>query len=137
MRRRGLLTLLAASLLSAGCAIAPHGRGDSSVTHDAVEYLNREWPLAGPPVIPPDACFGGCSCCGDGCSAAGPQRVWADDWDQEGRYPISMGYSEDPPPAVPLDAGPQGRFFPAPVRPVFAPQGPPVVGIGTNAKAAG
>lgn len=140
MRFGGLATVAATALLAAGCAVAPQGRGGQSVTHDAVNYLHREWPLNGPPVIPADACMNGCSCCGGGSScetepACDPVETWSDDWNQAGCCPTAMGYTDDPPPAVPLEAAPRGRFFPAPVRPVFSPQGPSEMGFGTNVEA--
>lgn len=128
MQRSGLMTVAAAALLASGCAVAPCGRAEPSVTRDVVDYLHREWPLAGPPVVPADAQQGGCACCGGGSYDAsvacqeGP-ACWGDDWNQPG-YQTHGGVPHgDLPPAVPLDAPPPGRFFPAPVRPVFTPQG--------------
>lgn len=126
--RLGTLTGVAAmALLATGCAVAPHGRGSESVTHDVVDYFQREWPLAGPPTVPADACQGGCSCCGGSpvtseCDAEA--ETWDDDWNQPGCLPHAKGYTDDPPPAVPLEPGLPGRFFPVPVRPAFAPQSP-------------
>lgn len=128
--RYGLLCLSAAVLAASGCAVAPHGRGGQSVTHDVVDYLHREWPLAGPPVVPDDAIHGGCACCGGGNCQSGPDpNVYQDDWDQPGALPTSRGYTADAPPAVPLEPGPPGRFFPVPVRPAFAPRGGPTAGV--------
>lgn len=128
MRLRLLTGALATALLATGCAVAPHG-GGKSVTADVAGYLHREWPLAGPPVIPPDACQGSCSCCGGGATEAPPEAAceatYGDDWDQAGILPIARGYTDDPPPAVPLGPGSPGRFFPVPVKPAFSPQGPP------------
>lgn len=142
MRLGGLQAVAATVLLASGCAVAPHGPPDGSVTHDVVDYLHRQWPLTGPPVVPADACQGSCSCCCGGSAKApvacqaGPE-VWSDDWNQTGYQPHAGGYADDPPPAVPLDAPPPGRFFPAPVQPVFTPQGVSEGGFGPIAKAAG
>lgn len=126
-----LLTGLATTLTASGCAVSPDGQGGESVTHDVVDYLHREWPLAGPPVIPPDAIQGGCACCGGGSHQPKPAPdVYQDDWNQPGCLPAARGYTDDPPPAVPLDGGPPGRFFPVPVQPAFAPQGPAEGGFG-------
>ncbi|MEO0529263.1 MAG: hypothetical protein AAF266_01670 [Planctomycetota bacterium] len=132
MRLATLTGTAAMALLASGCAVAPHGQGGRSVTHDVVGYFQREWPLSGPPVVPPDACQGGCSCCGggvspDACGGLGGRGpvAWQDDWDQPGCLPHAKGYTDDPPPAVPLEAAPPGRFFPVPVKPAFAAQGPP------------
>lgn len=130
--RFGLLGLAAASLAVAGCAVAPHGRGGQSVTHDVVDYLHREWPLHGPQTMSPDACAG----CGSGPCEAPCEQVYADDWDQPGILPAAKGYSDDPPPAVPLEMGGPGRFHPVPTRPAFAPQGPAVAGFGAIAEPA-
>lgn len=132
-------SLLLCCVASCGCAVAPGGPGDGSITHDIADYFHREWPLAGPEAFSTNhaACDGDDSRRRACQSEPSEQRVWSDDWDQPGCLPHTMGYTDDPPPAVPLDAGPRGRFFPAPVQPVFSPQGPSVVGFGTNAKAAG
>lgn len=124
--------LATTTLLASGCAVSPEGQGGESVTHDVVDYLHREWPLAGPPVIPPDAVQGGCACCGGGKHRTEPEpSVYRDDWDQPGCLPHAKGYTDDPPPAVPLGAGPPGRFFPVPVQPAFTPRaGPPAGGFG-------
>jgi len=145
--RLGLLTTTAVlASLASGCAVAPGGPVDGSVTHDVVDYLHREWPLAGPPAIPADACPGGCACCGGGAAQAAPcgPSVYSDDWDQPGVLPTARGYTDDPPPAAPLDPPPAGRFFPVPARPPFAPpathgapQAPSVAGFGPIAKADG
>ncbi|WP_231933154.1 hypothetical protein [Botrimarina mediterranea] len=130
MRRSGTMTVAAAALLASGCVAPPCQHAEPSVTRDVVDYLHREWPLAGPPVVPADAQRGGCTCCGGGSGGAptacqtGPE-CWDDDWNQAGYQPHARAPHGDLPPAVPLDAPPPGRFFPAPVRPVFAPQGGP------------
>ncbi|TWT96116.1 hypothetical protein Pla108_31980 [Botrimarina colliarenosi] len=150
MRLSGLTIVAAMALLATGCAVAPHPQGPSngSVTHDVVDYLHREWPLNGRPVVPADACQGSCSCCGGGAVRAHqngysatpatelPPEVWRDDWNQPGCLGHSRGYTDDPPPAVPLEAGGPGRFFPAPVKPVFAPQATSEVGFGPIVKSA-
>lgn len=139
MRLALSIGVMATAMLAPGCAVGPHA-GGRSVTHDVAGYLQREWPLAGPPVIPPDACQGSCSCCGGGggsCGGGAAPEVWEDDWDQPGCLPNARGYTDDPPPAVPLEAGSPGRFFPVPTREPFAPQGPSAVGFGPMAKAAG
>jgi hypothetical protein len=128
MRQCGLMTVAAAALLASGCVVAPCKQAEPSVTRDVVDYFHREWPLTGPPVIPADAQPCSCGCCGGGAPVAsqGPQagpECWNDDWNQGGCLPHASGRHADLPPAVPLDAPPPGRFFPAPVRPVFAPQG--------------
>lgn len=134
--RTTIACLATTALLAGGCAIAPEGQGGKSVTHDVVDYLHREWPLAGPPVIPADACAAACACHGGGGCPNDPVHcgddgvVYVDDWDQPSCDPHAFGWTDDPPPAVPLEPGPPGRFFPVPVRPAFAPQGPAEVGMG-------
>ena len=117
--RTTLACLATTALLASGCAVAPHGQGCRSVTHDVVDYFDREWPLAGAPA--PSAA------CGD--YRADDGVVYIDDWDQPGCHPHAYGWTDDPPPAVPLEPGPPGRFFPVPVKPAFSPQGPSPVGI--------
>lgn len=96
-----------------------------------MDFLKREWPLAGPPVLTPEQRAGhGCSCCSGGCSETSGPSCGTDDCEPdacafEGCFGGSNGkvVYYDPVPAVPLEPGAPGRFFPVPVRPVFAPQG--------------
>ena len=122
-----LIGLLAMTTLPVGCAIGPHS-SEPSVTADTMDFLKREWPLAGPPVLTPEQRAGsGCSCCSGGCSEASDACSEPDACVFEGCLSSHDNNGQpvyyDPVPAVPLEPGAPGRFFPVPVRPVFAPQG--------------
>ncbi len=123
------------ALLATGCAVASTGPGEPvSVTQDFTEFLRREWPLAGRPVIPHDALPSSeCVCgqhggvCSTGACASNvylgesEEQIWAEDWDAPDEMrPKVIKISR--PPAVPNASGPPGRFFPVPVKPVFTPQ---------------
>lgn len=129
-----IIGLLAVTTLSVGCAVGPHSP-EPSVTADAMDFLKREWPLAGPPVLTPEQRAGhGCSCCSGGCSEVNDSSCEPDECVLESCFGGSNGRAVyvDPVPAVPLEPGPPGRFFPVPVRPVFAPQPPvfqPMIGV--------
>ena len=132
MRLALSIGVAATAVLASGCALGPHA-GGRSVTHDVARYFEREWPLDGR-ASATSACQG-CSGGVSGCNA-GP-TVWTDDWDQPGCLTPGKGYAPDPPPAVPLEAGAPGRFFPVPTHEPFKPQGPSTVGFGPIVKAEG
>ncbi len=143
--------VLPSVVLSIGCAVAPTQPGEpASVTEDLSQFLKREWPLNGPPVIPADAMpasmcacgqHGSCgemsacdaandsNCGGDECyqqdgyayGANEPEQVWANDWDAPPEMQKPKVIRVSRPPAIPNGPGPPGRFFPVPVKPVFAP----------------
>ena len=118
--------LLAVTTLLVGCAIGPHS-SEPSVTADAMDFLQREWPLSGPPVLTHEQRAGhGCSCCSGGCSETNESSCEPEACVFEGCFRGSQAKATyiEPVPAVPLEPGPPGRFFPAPVRPVFSPQLP-------------
>lgn len=127
--------VLLAALAAGGCAVAPEGQGGQSVTHDVANYFAREWPLAGPPVIPADAqpCTCGASGGCVGAPHASSECETGDDWGNgAGGWRRVEATLPDPPPAVPLAPPAQGRFFPVPTRPAFSPQAaapPPLVAI--------
>ena len=114
------------------CSCADRTGEPVSVTQDMTEFLRREWPLAGRPVVPHDAMPASMCACGkhgngaeQGCAnevyAGSSEQVWADDWDAPDEMrPKVIKISR--PPAVPNSSGPPGRFFPVPVQPVFTPQ---------------
>lgn len=136
MRLALSIGVAATALLSSGCALGPHA-GGRSVTHDVVGYFEREWPLHGETVMVSESCQGGCGGCGGSCLGNRTPNVWADDWDQPSNASHGTGYAPDPPPAVPLEAGSPGRFFPVPTHEPFKPQGPSAVGFGPIMKAEG
>lgn len=138
--------LLPLTALTLGCAVAPTQPGEAaSVTEDMSQFLKREWPLKGPPVIPADAMPAHmCACGGHGtgaCDASSecltegeesyhpgvdayadyPEQVWANDWDAPAEMQEPKVIHVSRPPAIPNGPGPPGRFFPVPVKPVFAP----------------
>lgn len=141
--------LLPLALLASGCAVAPTQPGEpASVTEDMSQFLKREWPLKGPPVIPADAMPASMCACGghggqsDACDATSecnlygdecyqsdgyatgnqmPEQVWANDWDAPAEMQAPKVIKVSRPPAIPNAPGPPGRFFPVPVKPVFAP----------------
>jgi hypothetical protein len=136
---------------SAGCVVHPSGgrlaERESTVTDDVLAYLEREWPLEDDPgaVVAADADPGARDVlaiaeepveCGEEVFAGEPAACAV------GRGVLRPGLLRRglPLPAIPVPAwlggasrpgtipaaaGPPGRFFPAPVRPVFAPQGEP------------
>jgi hypothetical protein len=147
-----LAAVAACAVASAGCAVHPSGGRlagrESTVTDDVLAYLEREWPLeeeqgtvvateqepdsrevlalAEAPIGCADTVDGGqpVAACGLGRTGLRPGLL-------RGGFPLpaipvpSWLGGASRPGTIPAGAGPPGRFFPAPVRPVFAPQSEP------------